>query len=116
MAVLLCETTWRAPPLPSGTSSRLVVVLLAAKLTLLFAGAGLATPRGETVSEPPDVPGIAVTSTSTMTTPDAGTPPVPDTWTVRVPLAASFVPLHGVPVPVRVSHTRAGVSGVYGPG
>ena len=58
---------------------------------------------------------VTVTLATTAVAP-AGTPPLPVTWTFKVPPAARVFPAHGVVLLARVSQIRAGATGKYGAG
>src|SRR6478735_4955408 len=92
------------------TVTRLGLVCPATKFRLDALGIA---PLGHTVTWLAMLGLVTVTFITTADTPDAGTPPRPVTCSERV-----TPPLNGVavvPLPVRESMSRAGVSGKYAP-
>jgi hypothetical protein len=101
---------WKStfPSDPTATSTRFGTVCPAEKFT--FDAFGRLAPSGYTVKIPAAVGLVTVTFTTTAVTPDAGTPDAPATCKATDEFAATgpVTP----PVPVRVSSTRTGLTGV----
>src|SRR5258706_5994085 len=97
------------PPVPTGTTTRLGIVLPAAQWRLDASGSE--DPVGNTVRKPAVVVLVTVAFSTTALTPVAGMPPTPVTWTSRVEPAVSVDPALGWPLPGRVSVMRPGKTG-----
>src|SRR5436309_3548884 len=91
------------PPSPTFTTTRLGSVWPATGFR--FDAVGRGTPFGHTVRKLRAVGSVTVTFRTTDDTPVAGTPPRPVTWRSMLVAALSGA------APVRVSRSRAGVSG-----
>ena len=97
------------PSADSLTTTRLATVWPAVKLRL--EALGRAASAGWTVRWLAAVGAVVVTLRATAATPLAGTPPWPATCTVRVwPAPTAWQPPSQLPVPMRVSSTRAGLT------
>src|SRR6267378_234290 len=97
-----------APPVPTGTSTRLAMVLPAVQLRL--EALGRAVPFGKTARKLPAVVLVTVTFRTTAMAPAGASGAAPVTERLMDFAAPSRA--IGAPVPLRVSRTRAGVTGV----
>src|SRR6185437_3340005 len=104
--VLLRKSTF--PSDPTFTTTRFGIVSPAEKFR--FDTVGAVTPSGYTSAFPPTVGAVTVTFSTTAVTPDDGTPSTPATASTADEFAATgpVTP----PVPLRVSSTRTGLTGV----